>query len=265
MKQDEPWQLAMFRVGLKKQQKLRMLLRLLGPPAGQSLLITHGDNNGALNHFLRAAGGSWSWAELEPEGIPGMVALLGEDVRLATARRLPFGNATFDRVVAVDVHEHLEDPAQFTVEMERVLVPGGLAIVTTPNGDPRLPVSRLKRRIGMTEAVYGHVVQGFRTEQLAALLSAAGLEPVHRDAYAGFFTELTELAINVAWVRLLSKGGGKTGIAPRTEDDLRRVRRTYRAYRTIFPFLRAVASLDALVPGRRGYAVAVAARKTERT
>jgi hypothetical protein len=39
------------------------------------------------------------------------------------------------------------------------------------------------------------------------------------------------------------------------------VERTYLLYAMIYPFVRAFSSLDALVPGRGGYAVAVTARK----
>jgi SAM-dependent methyltransferase len=47
--------------------------------------------------------------------------------------RLPFADATFAAVVCTEVLEHVDDPAAAFAEMARVLRPGGLAYVTTPN------------------------------------------------------------------------------------------------------------------------------------
>src|SRR5438552_1043662 len=63
------WQLRMFEKSLKKKLKLRLLQRMLLAPTGASrfdpqasrcLLISCGDNNGALNHHFRALGGHWT-------------------------------------------------------------------------------------------------------------------------------------------------------------------------------------------------------------
>ena len=53
------------------------ILVFLGDVNGQKcLLVTCGDNNGALNYHLRGRGGSWSWAEFEPEMQAAMEELL---------------------------------------------------------------------------------------------------------------------------------------------------------------------------------------------
>jgi SAM-dependent methyltransferase len=46
---------------------------------------------------------------------------------------LPFEDETFNLVTANMVAEHVEDPASFTREIRRVLCPGGLFVVHTPN------------------------------------------------------------------------------------------------------------------------------------
>ncbi len=51
----------------------------------------------------------------------------------ADACSLPFQEATFDTIVSFHVIEHLKDPKAFLQELARVLVPGGLCLVTTPN------------------------------------------------------------------------------------------------------------------------------------
>jgi SAM-dependent methyltransferase len=262
-----PWQLQLYQKSLKKQQKIKLLLELLGPLEEQRcLLVTNGDNNGAMNLVLREAGGDWTWAEMEESGIPAMEALLEEPVAHADPERLPFSTGTFDRVVVIDVHEHLSSVSGLNQEIGRVLATGGLAVVTTPNGAGWLPIAVLKRLCGMHPRLYGHVVQGYTAAQLERMLREVGLSPERRGAYSRFFTELAEFAINFGYVKILArrkKGPPvQTGtIAPGSADQLRAVERTYRMYAMIYPFVRAFSSLDWLVPGRGGYAVAVTARK----
>jgi SAM-dependent methyltransferase len=52
----------------------------------------------------------------------------------ADAARLPFGR-TFDSVVSFETIEHVPDPERFVAECARVLKPGGIFIVSTPNRD----------------------------------------------------------------------------------------------------------------------------------
>lgn len=47
--------------------------------------------------------------------------------------RLPFEAATFDLIYAGEVIEHLYDPDHLLDEVERLLTPGGVAILDTPN------------------------------------------------------------------------------------------------------------------------------------
>jgi SAM-dependent methyltransferase len=258
------WQLEVFRYSLKKQQKLKLLLELLGPLDNERcLLITCGDNPGSLNFHMRAAGGEWTWLELEEDAIPQIEQLLGEKVHHGRPDALPFASGSFHRVVVVDAHEHLDDVAALNREMARVLAPDGAAIVTTPNGDTSLPLARVKRWIGMEPSVYGHRVQGYSTAELQAMMVAAGLRPVAVGAYSRFFTEFAELVINFGYVKVLARRRKDSPgeIAPRTEDALKSVGRSYRVYRGVYPLIRAFASLDALVRSRGGYAVAVAALK----
>lgn len=265
---NDAWQLQVFDVSLKKRQKLVMLRELIGPLHDEScLLITNGDNPGSLNYHLRRTGGRWTWCELEVDGIPDVERFLGETVHHGREDALPFADASFARVVVVDVHEHLQRPDALDREIARILAPGGLAVITTPNGDERLPVARLKRLLGMNPAAYGHVVQGFRTEELEERMRAVGLVPERRGAYSRFFTELVELAINFGYVKVLGRRKGAAPpsageIAPRNAAQLGSVGGAFRTYKMVFPLIRALSALDALVPGSGGYAVGIAARRS---
>ena len=263
------WQLQMFRKTLKKQQKLRLLLAQAGPTSGRDcLLVTHGDNNGALNHGFRAAGGRWTWVENEDDRIPEMRELLGDPVLRGAPDHIPLGDAGFDLVVSIDVHEHLDDCAAFNRELARVVRPGGTVIVTTPNGDARKPVTVLKQWVGMTKEAYGHKVIGYDIPQLEQMLKSVGLRPVASGSYSHFFTELVELAINFAYVKVLSRKKGSAEvaegtIAPSSRDQLRSVERELRLHAAVYPVLRAISALDWPISFLNGYAVSVVGRKGE--
>jgi SAM-dependent methyltransferase len=72
-------------------------------------------------------------------GLDLSAAMLSEAVDLdrvrASSRRLPFASASFDRVMAVEVFEHLAPRAvdQVCDEVRRVLVPGGTFVIVDKN------------------------------------------------------------------------------------------------------------------------------------
>ncbi len=262
------WQLQMFRKSLKKKMKVQALKKFLGDRAFRDcLLITCGDNNGAINYHLRGRGGDWSWAEFENENRADMEELLAAPVYLldkATCR-LPFADATFDLLVSIDVHEHLARPELLAAEFFRVLKPGGLALVTTPNGNERKPVVRLKRWSGLDNLEYGHVRTGFDIPDLEALLASAGLTPGRSGSYAKFFTEFLEWVINWTYVRILNRRhrAPGSGIAPSSLQKLQAVKKSYRLYSLLYPLFWAFSQLDRLLFFSRGYAVIVEAEKSD--
>jgi SAM-dependent methyltransferase len=262
------WALQLFDRSLKKRQKLDLLLNMAGPIEADKrcLLLTCGDNPGALNHHFRNAGGKWTWGEIEPERIEAMSRLLGDPVAHVDPAAFPFADASFDLVILIDVHEHLEELDPVNREVARVVAPGGVALLTTPNGDERLPVAVVKRMLGMTPEIYGHQVQGYTQEQLEGMAQSVGLVPEARGAYSKFFTEAIELVINFGYVKVLPKRAGKEQpeegeIAPGSEKDLNEVGGAYKLYSALYPILLGISKLDRLIPGRGGYAVAIAARK----
>lgn len=264
----EAWQLRMFQKTLKKQQKLQALLDVLGDVSGQNcLLVTCGDNNGALNWHFKQHGGNWRWADFESESVAQISQLTGDPVeRIDPAQpSLPFEDTSFDVVLTIDVHEHLQEPNRVNLEIERIVVPGGTVIVTTPNGNQAKLANRFKKLLGMRPEDYGHMVVGYDVPELNEQLEEVGLQPYANSSYSRFFTEMMELAINFAYVKVLSgrsKAKVEKGqIAPQSEDQLKSVDKTYKLYSRIYPFLSAASKLDALDFSQRGYAVIVAARK----
>jgi len=269
---ERPWQLRLFDKTLKKKQKLALLRRLLGPPGPNDrlLLLTNGDNNGAMNYVLRENGGRWSWGECEASSIPEMQQLLGEPVVHCNPARLDFPDASFDAVIVIDVHEHLAETAPLNRELFRIVRPGGRAIVTTPNGDLKKLAVRIKDRVGMTKDAYGHVRVGYTIAELSQMLADAGFRPGASCSYSPVPTEMLELCINLAYVKFLSrrKNAAQPGehgvgpIAPSSADQVRKVEKTLKLYGAIYPVCRAISSLDVLTQSFvTGYAVAVVGQK----
>jgi SAM-dependent methyltransferase len=63
---------------------------------------------------------------LDVEHIPGITDIV------ADVLDMPFEDGRFDCVLATECMEHVSNPFQFVAQIDRVLRPGGLAIVTVP-------------------------------------------------------------------------------------------------------------------------------------
>lgn len=263
-----PWQLKLFDKTLKKKQKIKTLRRHFKDLRGKRcLLITCGDNNGAMNYHIKNWGGKWTWAELENTNISTIEELLKEPVISIdkSTCKLPFPDSSFDYVLVIDSHEHLLDPHPFNLELARVTKHSGKVVVSVPNGNERKLAVRIKKLVGMTEKEYGHVVIGYDIPQLNAMLKNAGLKSSSSSSYSKFFTEMLELCINFAYVKVLSKRSKAKvedgTIAPTTKDQLKSVEKSYRLYSLIYPFFLFFSKLDALLFFTTGYAVVAEAKK----
>jgi SAM-dependent methyltransferase len=104
-----------------------------------------------------------------PEGATG-AAVTGD----ATA--LPFDDATFDRIIAAEVLEHIPDDEGALAELARVLKPGGSIAVTVP--------AWLAERVcwALSDEYHAPFVEGghvriYTEPELRARMLAAGLRP----------------------------------------------------------------------------------------
>jgi len=93
---------------------------------------------------------------------------------------------TFTIVLAVEIIEHLENPFQFIRQLERILAPEGIAIITTPNIESavsRLKFLRLGEHRWFGESCYlesGHI-SALTVWQLEMALDNVGLKIVERS------------------------------------------------------------------------------------
>ena len=106
----------------------------------------------------------------------------------AEKERFPYGDGTFDTVLACEIFEHfLHDPMHMLVECRRVLADGGALVLTTPNvasytavarilessGNPQL-YSKYPNPLGeFADFEVGHMRE-YTPQELAEALKAAG-------------------------------------------------------------------------------------------
>ncbi|MXV90378.1 MAG: methyltransferase domain-containing protein [Acidimicrobiia bacterium] len=97
----------------------------------------------------------------------------------ADARRLPFADGGFDRIIAAEVLEHVDDDGAALAELARVLRPGGVLAVTVPSWLPEKLCWLLSEEYHAPAVVGGHI-RIYTLRRLRALLRGAGLLPLGR-------------------------------------------------------------------------------------
>jgi len=121
----------------------------------------------------------------ETAGVAGMLGAMrqaGEAPAIALgtavggdALALPFPEASFDRVVAAEVLEHVPDDRAAMAELARVLRPGGTMAVTVPRWYPEQVCWALADDYHAPAVPGGHV-RIYRAAQLAGRLRETGLD-----------------------------------------------------------------------------------------
>ena len=111
---------------------LAMVVRILQAEGGNGSLVDVGCGRGDLFSRLPERIGSYTGVDIvRYEGFP--------DSPRATFRKgdlngpLPLEDRSMDLAVSIETIEHLENPRALFRELVRVLRPGGLLLVTTPN------------------------------------------------------------------------------------------------------------------------------------
>lgn len=108
------------------------------------------------------------------------------DYRATTAEALAAAGERYDVVLAMEIVEHVANPAEFIATCQSLLKPGGLIVMSTLNRTPR---SFLAAIIG-AEWVMRWLPKGTHDWQkfippddLAAMMGRAGLRPVDRKGF----------------------------------------------------------------------------------
>src|SRR5581483_2079936 len=172
--------------------RLQALERLVEPASGDRI-VDVGCAAGALTHFFSERGAEVTGVDSEPRAIAKAHELFPElRFELGDASDLPLASGSFDKAVAGDLVEHLDDETfrRMLGELRRVLVPGGTVSIYTPN--PRHPIERLKAHNLLLAQNPTHI--GLRTApELTAALESCGFSVDRVEWTPSFFPVLRTL------------------------------------------------------------------------
>lgn len=146
-----------------------LVVRMLEAAPGARILEV-GCGGGALLAFMRERGLDPTGSDLLEEAVRlAREAAPGCEVLEADAAALPFPDASYDRLVSHHLVEHLPDPAAALDEWRRVLAPGGVMVICTPNrlyASPRIFSDPSHLHIFERRELVGAVEKaGFRVEE----------------------------------------------------------------------------------------------------
>ena len=162
-------------------------LRTLVEPARGDRIIDLGCAAGALTHYFSEFGATVVGVDSAERAIEKARSLFPAlEFRQADVAALPFGEHSFDKAVAGDLVEHLDD-ATFRAmlrELLRVLIPDGSLSIYTPN--PVHVIERLKSHEIILAQNPTHI--GLRTSQeLTNILQSCGFVVDRSEWTASFF------------------------------------------------------------------------------
>lgn len=252
--------LTLFRKSVLKQQKWRAISTLLGGTHGLRCLDV-GSDNGVVSYLLRARGGSWASADLNPEAVEAIRALVRTEVVLLNGRPMPFQDQEFDRVVLVDCLEHVQDDGAFMGEVTRITKPGGVVLCNVPLRKETW-LRRFRERIGQTDEVHGHVRPGYTLHELQELLNGS-YEVTAHTTYSKFFSQALDTL--VTWAIRAVKGRPSSTATSKgdlvTGQDLAAHRKLFILYSLVYPAFWCVAQCDRLLWFCSGYTLLAKARR----
>jgi SAM-dependent methyltransferase len=169
--------------------RLEAVRSLVEPAAGERVLDL-GCAAGAISDYLSSLGCETVGVDAEPRAVEKARELFPElRFELADVAALPFEDASFDKAVAADLVEHVDDATfrGMLAEARRVLRPGGTLSIYTPN--PKHPIERLKAHDLLLARNPTHI--GLRdAAALERMLGEAGFTVDRSDWRPSFFRGL---------------------------------------------------------------------------
>jgi len=115
---------------MARKHRTQQVLELIPQFLGEGKVLDVGTGAGNLAHGLKEQGYEVSALDIDPSVCkhPDVEVTRGDIME-----GLPYEDGSFDLVTALEVIEHMEDPFKAVREFHRVLKPGGLLLLTTPN------------------------------------------------------------------------------------------------------------------------------------
>lgn len=159
------------------------------PITAEDSVLDIGCGGGGYTSFCASLGAEVIFADIDPEKIAAIELMLKNSPARALhplvtdANPIPLPDSRVNKVVAMEVLEHVADPAQFMNELVRVAKPGALFLLTVP--DP-LGESVQKKLAPPVYFEHPNHIRIFEREEFTRLVEDAGLIIERRTEY-GFY------------------------------------------------------------------------------
>ena len=222
-----------------RRKLLARSMRMLDKINGQEVLETTADD--ALSVAMQNAGGGGGGAWNSLVVSETQAELLAEagvaKIHLAVLPQLPFPDGTFDVVVASDMLEYVEKPAELMAELHRVMKSKTRLILHVRRKRKTL-VEMFRRLAGLTDPTRPMVRPGFTPTELFDVLKD-GFDVQETAGYGRFFTEFADLLAELF-----------AGLIPASCEaaalNERRLRRAATVYAVFTPLFWLAGFLDAV-------------------
>jgi 2-polyprenyl-3-methyl-5-hydroxy-6-metoxy-1,4-benzoquinol methylase len=186
--------------GLTMRDAMNMaVFKKAGFRRGMEVLDVGSGSGMLLNTLARRYGVRGTGIDISSVAIGRSLACNPLDLsfHLADAERLPFPDASFDRVVSFDVIEHLADQRGFLAEAHRVVKPGGRILFYGINLRDDYTWHWAQRKISGgrlgTHEAGGHTVDLFlKEEEVTGWLEELGFSGIQIRHFHAFFTLMVD-------------------------------------------------------------------------
>jgi len=228
-----------------RRRRVREILKLAGETQFKTVLVIGGDP--MTQNVLKHQPGIWetaSWVE--------QAELPFADAESPAPAGIPYEDAQFDIVIALDILQYLAKPDVFIRDCHRVLKSTGLLILQVPNLKTWSLLPVLKRLLDLRndEGSVGQVRRGYRGSEIFDLLKD-GFDVDVTHAFSRFFTEAADVVVRYA-----------AGYALTGDPDSELFRQKALRYFTwTEPLYWLAAALDWLLFMTRGYTLVTRGRR----
>jgi len=123
-------------------QRFKETIKYLGLNDGEKILVISSRDCEANDYIIRE---NKTTSVLNAEISKGLMEEANKhrpyvkQVKIDTYSKLEFGNDEFDKIVNLETLEHVENPYLFLIELNRVLKPGGIMVMSCPPATSEIP------------------------------------------------------------------------------------------------------------------------------
>lgn len=186
-----------------------------------------------------------------------------------SATKIPFKDKSFDKAIMTEVLEHIDDDKKALAEVNRILKPGGILLITVPNFHfPFLwdPINWVLQNIfathisgtGFFAGIWARHLRLYKKDDIVKIIKASGLKIVEID-------ELTTrcLPFNHHLVNLVARFLYDIKPSAKISDPISKFKNAKKPFliKLIFFLVNAFDNLNNIFPGKNGLNIYIKAIK----